>query len=423
MTITPDQILQALPWLVVLVIFIGMALLQWGLFKGFTASLVQIIVLALRGGMPAPPAPPVPSPIPPPKPDLPPPPIQVPPVPAEKPPITPPPPVQPSLSRQAWPHDPAELDAFYGDPRGSGGNANPAWEAENLVNFTFPWKIKGGSGTYKIHKRVKPSLDRVLAAIWLHAGQSQAVIDAAHLNEFGGSYVYRPNRNNPAALSNHARGIALDLAPDENPNRQKWVEDGTHLPRWAIEKFKAEGWRWGGDYNSTPDAMHFEAVYDAHHDQQPVPAPGTTPTPTPPVVGSGTVTGKTSWFGGPEDTNGVSAKEGVAIYEPSEIGKAPPGLFLPEQPPGTTGLARRLNSDGAHYLAMRWDYKVTPRAWLQTARMTVTAPKTGKTFNDVIPADWGPGPQTGRVADLSHKLLLDLGIQTDDLVTVVVPTP
>src|ERR1043166_3966227 len=192
----------------------------------------------------------------------------------------------PSLSRQAWPRDPQELDAFYGDPRGPGGGATPAWEAANLVTFAFPWRIKGSAQGGRIHRKVKPSLDRVLAAIWDQVGREQTAIAAHHLDEFGGSYVFRVNRNDPSRLSNHARGIAIDLAPEENPNRQAWVEDATHLPRFVIEAFKAEGWRWGGDFSTTKDAMHFEAVFDQHHDQPPVPAPkpGPMPAPAPPPI-------------------------------------------------------------------------------------------------------------------------------------------
>src|SRR5262249_49517193 len=43
--------------------------------------------------------------------------------------------------------------------------------------------------------------------------------------------------------------------------------------------FKQEGWRWGGDFSVTKDAMHFEAVFDQHHDQAPVPAPKPTDPP------------------------------------------------------------------------------------------------------------------------------------------------
>jgi hypothetical protein len=180
------------------------------------------------------------------------------------------------LSRQDWPHDPQQLDGFYGNPRGFSG-ANPQWEAENLTTFSFPWQIRSGGQVGRIHQKVKPSLVRVLQAIWDRVGHDQTEIAQAGLDEFGGSYNYRQNRNNPAALSNHARGIALDLAPSRNPNGAAWLEGGAMLPRFVIEAFKAEGWRWGGDFGGTKDPMHFEAVFDQHHDQPPVPAPVSPP--------------------------------------------------------------------------------------------------------------------------------------------------
>ena len=189
-----------------------------------------------------------------------------------------------TLSRQDWPHDPGELDAFYGNPRGPGGKADPAWEAANLVDITFPWKLKGGQQTWKIHKRCLAAVDLALQTAWDHVGHDQAKIAAAHLDEFGGSYVYRANRNDASKLSNHSYGIALDFAPDENPNRSAWKDDGTMLPKWFIEIWKTLGFRWGGDFTTTKDAMHFEAVFDQHHDQPPVPALLTLPAPTGPVT-------------------------------------------------------------------------------------------------------------------------------------------
>ncbi len=49
---------------------------------------------------------------------------------------------------------------------------------------------------------------------------------------------------------------------------------------------------------------------------------------------------------------GVSPSEGLAFIQ--EIEQAP-HLFLPYQPEGTSGLARRLNPD-IHYIACRWEY-------------------------------------------------------------------
>jgi hypothetical protein len=32
------------------------------------------------------------------------------------------------------------------------------------------------------------------------------------------------------------------------------------MPRFAVDAFKAQGFKWGGDYKGRKDWMHFEAV-------------------------------------------------------------------------------------------------------------------------------------------------------------------
>jgi N-acetylmuramoyl-L-alanine amidase len=125
--------------------------------------------------------------------------------------------------------------------------------------------------------------------------------------------------------------------------------------------------------------------------------------------------GLVSWFGGPED-DGVDPDEGLAfIYEVEDQ----PDLFLDEQPPGTTGLARRLDPD-THYIAMRWDYSKSPREMLLDKWALVKAPKTGRKYY-ARPGDWGPHIDTGRIADISPGLMEKLGITTDDEVVVSFP--
>lgn len=125
--------------------------------------------------------------------------------------------------------------------------------------------------------------------------------------------------------------------------------------------------------------------------------------------------GRASYFGGPNDT-GVDDDEGLAfIYE---IGDAP-HLFLPEQPTGATGLARRLNPF-VSYVACRWDYEKTSKDALLMARAKVKSTKTGISLL-AFPADWGPHQDTGRIADLSPSLMEALGIDTDDEVEVTFP--
>jgi N-acetylmuramoyl-L-alanine amidase len=134
-----------------------------------------------------------------------------------------------------------------------------------------------------------------------------------------------------------------------------------------------------------------------------------------PPPGALHVVGAASYFGGPDDT-GVSASEGLAFIDDVDQN---PYLFLPSQPEGTTGLARRLNPF-VHYIACRWDYDVTSREMLREEVALVRATSTGVELT-AFPADWGPHQDTGRVADLSPGLMNDLGIETDDEVEVIFP--
>lgn len=72
-------------------------------------------------------------------------------------------------------------------------------------------------------------------------------------------YAYRANRNDPNALSNHSSATALDINAPLHPNGKA----GTFTPKQvaAIHAILAEvehAVRWGGDYRSTKDEMHFE---------------------------------------------------------------------------------------------------------------------------------------------------------------------
>jgi hypothetical protein len=88
---------------------------------------------------------------------------------------------------------------------------------------------------------------------------------------------------------------------------------------------------------------NFEAICEAiaaalKHDERQAPGPR-----SPPIL-----SGKASWFGGPED-EGVTPDEGLAfIYEVEDA----PHLFLPYQPEGTSGLARRLNPSSLYRPAL-----------------------------------------------------------------------
>jgi spore coat assembly protein SafA len=124
--------------------------------------------------------------------------------------------------------------------------------------------------------------------------------------------------------------------------------------------------------------------------------------------------GRMSTFGGPGDT-GVGPAEGLALVDENnfELFK---DLFLPQQPPETTGLARRLNPE-KFYLACRWNYQETPKEVLAQARVQVRNPLTDMAAY-ARPVDYGPALWTGKAADLSPGLARHLNLETDDEVEV-----
>lgn len=131
--------------------------------------------------------------------------------------------------------------------------------------------------------------------------------------------------------------------------------------------------------------------------------------------------GKCSHFGGPDDT-GVSSSEDLAWWETWDqvVRDKAEGLFLDEQPPGTSGLARRLDPS-EFYIAMRWDYSEIPKTELVRTICLVRSPDTSKAFW-ARPSDWGPAETTGRICDISPGLMESLGVSTDwELEIVVIP--
>jgi hypothetical protein len=132
------------------------------------------------------------------------------------------------------------------------------------------------------------------------------------------------------------------------------------------------------------------------------------------------IEGKCAYFGGPDD-HGVAAAEGLALVGVGDVAKFA-GCFLPAQPHGTTGLARRLDPN-AHYIACRWNYAQTSRSYLQEIRVDVCDPHNPSVHFPARPVDWGPAAGTRRVACLSPGLMKALGVDTDHVVRVVVPLP
>lgn len=158
-----------------------------------------------------------------------------------------------------WPKDnDAALDAFYGGrPDGSA-----KWEVKNLVYINTPWtaylagtKIELKRGI-RVHTKVADDLKAIFREIWEYCGKDQATIEKHDLHEIGGAYYFRARRGS-GRISNHGRGIAIDIDPMDNAMRKGNRGD---MSAFVILAFQRHGWRWGGEYG---DPMHFEACWSA----------------------------------------------------------------------------------------------------------------------------------------------------------------
>jgi hypothetical protein len=160
---------------------------------------------------------------------------------------------------------------IIGEPKEEPTPAWPRWanEAEvrkfftplKLVQITPPYalRIKLENGTWKplktltCHAKVAGSLMRILMAIKANYNGDAAKIRAAGMDSCGGVYVDRPVIGGKRK-SMHGYGGAIDLGVERNQLYTKG-----DMPPAVIAIFKDEGWRWGGDYKSRKDPMHFEA--------------------------------------------------------------------------------------------------------------------------------------------------------------------
>lgn len=198
-----------------------------------------------------------------------------------------------------WPKDnQTALIAFYGDP----GSHEVA---EQLVKVTPPFKMYYDGKplrTLSFHKKAAPALLAALNKVWDHYGRDQGAIDNLGISKTAGTYNPRKVRGSATKWSNHAYGAAIDINAEQNG-----FNVVGNIPRPMIAAFKSEGARWGGDYKSRPDPMHFEfcesgepkrsfeqwltvlGVKDKPKDKPPVvvpdfePEPVAPPTPVPPA--------------------------------------------------------------------------------------------------------------------------------------------
>jgi hypothetical protein len=151
-----------------------------------------------------------------------------------------------------WPKDnQAALIRFYGDPGKKG--------AVVLVRVIPPFQMFYAGKPIKslsFHKKAAPALRAALNQVWEYYGRDQEVIDSLGISKTAGTYNPRKIRGSKTKWSNHAYGAAIDINAEENG-----FNVAGNIPLPMIAAFKAQGFKWGGDYKGgRKDPMHFEAV-------------------------------------------------------------------------------------------------------------------------------------------------------------------
>ena len=93
-------------------------------------------------------------------------------------------------------------------------------------------------------------------ALWFHEVIEQ--LDAGPWDEW--AYAVRPVTGSSSVMSNHSSGTAVDLNAATHPYGQRDTfgpQNRTRI-RTRLERVYDGAIRWGGDYKTTPDDMHFE---------------------------------------------------------------------------------------------------------------------------------------------------------------------
>jgi hypothetical protein len=76
------------------------------------------------------------------------------------------------------------------------------------------------------------------------------------------SYAFRKVRGSDTVVSNHSSGTAIDLNASRHPLGQVGTFEPGKVPMLRALAHKW-GLKWGGDYQSRKDEMHFEISIDA----------------------------------------------------------------------------------------------------------------------------------------------------------------
>lgn len=153
----------------------------------------------------------------------------------------------------------------------------------HLVTLTFNDGL-GHTANVRVHEDAASAFRGVFSIIQINNINYAATGSSLQYPiDFGytATYNWRENRNNPACLSNHSFGFAIDVNHNKNPNcpssQPCYVSERNltsnicatytasnggittcNYPDWLITAFTGNAFSWGGNWQSLKDYMHFE---------------------------------------------------------------------------------------------------------------------------------------------------------------------
>ena len=134
-------------------------------------------------------------------------------------------------------------------------NGYPASKDPDAIKIkSYP--VKGTDRKLRCAESVGP----LLAAFAAEFHELIEPIDEGTFDDW--AYAYRMVRGNPTKLSCHSSGTAIDLNATKHPLGKYDTFPAEKIPmiRALAKKY---GLKWGGDFKSRPDDMHFEVEVSA----------------------------------------------------------------------------------------------------------------------------------------------------------------
>jgi len=133
-------------------------------------------------------------------------------------------------------------------PSSENGFSVLAPSSKDLVNIVV------GGKTFKVRRSCRDLFTKLLTFLNTVEPFSEAGWD--------GGYAYRTIAGSHQKWSNHSSGTAIDMNASQHAQGTKnigWTSAQIKIINWYLANTAAgRAIRWGNDYTTTPDSMHFE---------------------------------------------------------------------------------------------------------------------------------------------------------------------